>query len=298
MNKPLDSLDWSLVQAFLAVAEGGSLSEAARRMGASQPTLGRQIRQIEDLLGVALFTRRPRGLDLTDTGAEMLPHAQAMRAAMRGLSLVAAGHQQALDGPVRVTASHVVAHYILPGILAGLRRDAPGITIDLVPSDTTENLLFREADIAIRMYRPTQLQIVTRHLGDLAICAFASDAYLARRGMPQSPGDLARHDLVGYDRSEMILRAMHEAGWPAERDWFTTRCDSQVTYLELVRAGCGIGFGQRHWIEADPTLSVIDLGVDIPPLPVWLAAAEAMRAAPRVRRVWQALAEGMAPYLI
>lgn len=297
MANAVRSLDWSLVQAFLAVAEGGSLSEAARRLGASQPTLGRQIKQIEDALGVTLFKRQPRGLALTDTGAEMLTHAQAMRAALHQIELTAAGHQHALEGPVRITASHVVACHLLPAIIAQLRAEEPGITIDLDASDTTENLLFREADIAIRMYRPTQLDLVTKHLGDIRLTAFAARNYLERKGIPRSVADMQQHDLVGYDRSDLMVRAMQMGGIPATRDWFTTRCDDQVSYLELVRAGCGIGFGQARLIARDPMVQELDLGFDIPSLPVWLTAPEAMRATPRIRRVWDALARGLAPFV-
>ncbi|MGH1453944.1 MAG: LysR family transcriptional regulator [Paracoccaceae bacterium] len=297
MTDALRSLNWSLIQAFLAVAEEGSLSQAATRLGASQPTLGRHIQQIEQALGVPLFTRQPRGLSLTETGAELLPHAQAMRAAMHQMTLTAAGHQHDLNGPVRVTASHVVALHLLPPIIAKLRAAEPGIVIDLDPSDETGNLLFREADIAVRMYRPTQLELVARHLGDIRLTAFAAHDYLNRRGWPETVQDLRQHDLVGYDRSDLILRAMQQGGIPARRDWFTTRCDDQVTYLELVRAGCGIGFGQAQMIARDPQVAEIPLGVDIPALPVWLTAPQAMRSTPRIRHVWDALASGLAPFV-
>ena len=91
MDKSLANLDWSLLQSFLAVAEEGSLSAAARRLGASQPTLGRQIRQVEQQLGVTLFTRKPRGLQLTDIGATLLPAAQTMRDAAGQMALAVAG---------------------------------------------------------------------------------------------------------------------------------------------------------------------------------------------------------------
>ena len=297
MKTPFHTLDWTLVKAFLAVAEGGSLSEAARRLGASQPTLGRQIRQMEQALGVTLFTRQPRGLALTDTGAEMLPHARTMRSALHQIELAAAGHEQSLEGTVRITASHVVALHILPPIIAGLRAAEPGITIALDASDTAGNLLFREADIAIRMFRPTQLELVAQHLGDIRLTAFAARSYLTRKGTPRSADDLPGHDMVGYDQSDLMIRAMQMGGVPATRDWFTTRCDDQVTYLELVRAGCGIGFGQARLIARDPDVVPIDLGLDVPPLPVWLAAPQAMRGTPRIRRVWDALATGLAPFV-
>lgn len=293
MDKVISDVDWSLVQAFLAVAEAGSLSGAARKLGASQPTLGRQVRAIEEQLGLALFRRQARGLDLTEEGTVLLPPARAMREAMREIALYAAGHENALEGTVRITSSDMVAHHVLPPIIARIRQEAPEIAVELAPTDSSENLLYREADIAVRMYRPEQLDVVARHVGDIELGMFAARAYLERRGWPQSAADLVEHDLVGYDRSELIVRGMREAGFNVSREMFKARCDSQTVYWELVRAGCGIGFGQAMVGRHDPGVVEIDIGFPIPGLPVWLAAHQGMRHTPRIRAVWDMLAEGL-----
>ncbi len=297
MDRRIDITDWSLIRAFLAVAETGSLSAAARRLGTSQPTLGRQIKTLERQLATQLFTRHARGLSPSDQGQALLPAARAMQEAAHQLGLTAAGQAQTLRGTVRITASQIVSHYLLPPILAQIRRAEPQITIDLAPNDSPENLLFQEADIAVRMFRSTQLDIVTRHLGDLPIVIFASRAYLDRRGRPQTPDDLLTHDLIGYDRSELILRGMRDVGFDATRDWFALRSDDQAACVELARAGCGIGFGQRHIVENDPQLEIIELGIDLPALPVWLAAPETTRRSPRIARIWGLLEHGLAPML-
>lgn len=283
------SPDWSLIEAFLAVAEAGSLSGAARTLGASQPTLGRRIAQLEAELGVELFHRRPRGLDLTESGLALVPDAEIARDAMNRIAIAAAGEQTQLSGTVRITASEMLSYFHLPAIISGLRRTEPEIEIELVPSDITSNLLFREADIAIRMYRPTQLDLVTQHIGDLAIAMYASREYLARRGTPAGPADLARHDLVGFDGNEAILDGYRTAGLPASRDWFGVRCDHNLAYWALVRVGCGIGFAQRNIADRYDDVVEIELGFPLPPLPVWLTAHEAMRRSPRIRRVWDVL---------
>ena len=291
------SLDWSLIQSFLAVAETGSLSAGARQLAASQPTLGRQIRTLEAALGVELFQRHARGLELTQLGRDMLPAAQSMHDAMNALSMAAAGAQTTLEGDVRVTTSVFMAHHVLPGILAYVRHAEPDIRIDLVASDDSDNLLFREADIAVRMYRPRQLDMVTRHLGDISLGMFAARSYVDRHGVPTTPADLQHHDLVGYDKSDIIVRSMREAGLPAQRDWFKVRCDNQSAYWELVRAGCGIGFCQRHTALADPEIVEIVPGLPIPPLPVWLTAHEAMRHTPRIERIWDMLSDRLRPFV-
>lgn len=298
MDKSLTSLDWALVRAFLIVAETGSLSAAARRLGASQPTLGRQIRQMETALGQTLFNRQPKGLALTENGRALMPGAQKMQTAMHEIALTAAGQETGLAGPVRITASESVSLYILPPILAKLRAEAPGISVDIVPSDSTENLLFREADIALRMYRPKQLELVGRHLGDIRLGIFASRAYLDRAGRPETVRDLFDHPIIGYDRNEEIIRELQARGFPATREWFAFRCDSHTVNWELVRAGCGIGFGQAGVAGADPEIEEIPIDVNLPVLPVWLATHQALRHSPRIALVWDALAEGMAPHLV
>lgn len=292
-----EQLDWSLLQAFLAVAENGSLSAAARAMGQSQPTLGRQIARAEAALGVALFHRQRRGMALTRTGEALLPAARAMREAASEVALKAAGQDRSLSGTVRLTASMVMAHFVLPPILAGLRRAEPGIQIELVSTDATENLLFREADIALRMYRPGQLDVITRHLGEVRLGLFAAKSYLAGRAWPASIEEVLALDWVGYDRNEAMLRGMREAGWPVSRDFFALRCDDQAAHWQCVRAGAGVGITQAMIGDSDPAVSRLLPDLALPTLPVWLTAHEAMRTTPRVARVWAHLVDGLGAVL-
>lgn len=298
MAESLDTLDWALVQAFVAVAEAGSLSAAARRLGASQPTLGRRVQAAEAALGMRLFRRVPRGLEPTEAGAALLGPARAMAAAAQALRAAAAGRELRPAGPVRITASVMVAAHLLPPVLARMRGALPEVSVDVVPSDRTETLLFGEADIAVRMYRPAQLDLVVRHLGDLPLGIFAARAYLDRRGRPETAEAFFAHDLVGEDREDRLLRGMRAMGWPARREDFATRCDDPAVAWALVRAGCGLGIGPQAVGRADPQLEEVTLpGVALPALPVWLAAQARMRQVPRLARVWDRLAEGLRPLL-
>ncbi|MFC3612510.1 LysR family transcriptional regulator [Lutimaribacter marinistellae] len=288
-----DLPDWSLVQSFLDVAETGSLSAAARRTNRSQPTLGRQIQALEDALGIAVFERHARGLRLSDAGREILPMAQRMRDAVQELTLSAAGRSDQLEGTVRITASVFASHHVLPPILARIRQTEPLIQLELAPTDSSDNLLYREADIAVRMYPPRQADILAQHVRDLKLGTFAAKSYLDRSGRPETVADLLRHDIVGFDQSGLIIDTMHRMGYEANRESFPVRCDNQTTYWELVRAGCGIGFCQCSVARKDPLVEELPLGLPIPPLPVWLAAPQAMRRTPRMRRVWDLLAEGL-----
>lgn len=290
----LTNLDWSLVQAFLAVADSGSLSAAARKLGLTQPTVGRHIQTLEDELGIPLFKRQARGMALTAEGAALLEPARAMREAARTLSLFAAGGENDLSGKVRVTASVFVAHHVLPGIVAELRETTPEIQIELVASDATDNLLFGEADIAVRMFRPTQLDIVTKHVGDLRLALFGAKSYIQRRGRPTTPEEVLQHDIIGYDRNDAMIRGFREAGIEVGPEFFPVRCDNQTVVWELVRAGAGLGFGAELAGQNDPLLTQIDFGIEIPRIEVWLAAHERVRRSPRVDTVWALLGRRLA----
>ncbi len=295
MTHALTPADWSLVQAFLMVAEEGSLSGAARQLGASQPTLGRQIKTLEQQLNASLFKRQARGLELTETGAALVAPARAMRDAMGQIELTAAGQSARIEGTVRITASVMTSLYHLPDIVADIRDKEPDIAIELVPSDDSRNLLYREADIAVRMYRPTQLDLVTQHIGDIQLTLCAAKSYLEKRGRLLDPSDLTTHDFVGYDTSTALIDGFKGAGFDVTRDFFKVRCDDHATYWGLVRAGCGVGFSQTNIVQEDPDVETLDPGFPLPVLPIWLTAHEAMRHTPRIRRVWDLLAEGLKP---
>lgn len=257
----MDILDWTMTRSFLAVAETGSLTRAARPLGLSQPTLTRHITDLESRLG-SLFHRQPRGLAPNDTALALLPHAKAMEDAAARLSLAAAGREAAPTGTVRLTASRAVSFHMLPAILADLRRVEPGIDIDLVPPDTPKNLLLREADIALSMYRPDQAEVITAHVADLPFGLSAARSHIARHGAPQTVEDLLAHGMIGFDRSDLMLRVM---------------------------AGLGIGGVQTIIAREMPDLVRVVPDLPLPPLPVWITAHQALRHTPRIRQVFDHL---------
>ncbi len=288
MAKPFD---WTHLQSFVAVAEHGSLSGAARAVGGSQPTMGRHVGALEAELGVRLFERTAGGLELTPTGADLLEYARRMAEAADRFSLAAEGRSEAIAGTIRITASDIVAAYVLPDILTALRRTEPEIDIELVASDRTENLLQREADIAVRMYRPTQADVFTRKVGELHIGMFAAHAYIERRGAPLSLEDFQGHDIVGYDRSDQIVQGFRAAGIEVDREFFSFRCDNQVACWHMVLAGYGIGFNQVRVGEAEPRVMRLQVDAELPKLPIWLAAHSELKTSRRVRRVFDFLVE-------
>ncbi|MGR3289930.1 MAG: LysR family transcriptional regulator, partial [Paracoccaceae bacterium] len=245
-------------------------------------------------LGVELFRRVPRGLQLTLAGLEILDHANMMQQAAARLRLAAEGQAAVLRGTVRITASVVMSHFVLPSIISEMRIELPEVDVELVPSDATENLIFREADIAIRMYRPTQLDVITRHIVDQPIGLYASREYLNRAGRPNSTAEVMKMDFVGLDKNDLMIRAMGDIGMQVDRDFFPVRCDDQAAHWRLVCAGCGLGGMQTKIADAEPLVERIPTEFDLPTLPVWLAAPDALRSNARIRRVWDILAASLA----
>lgn len=293
MNDP----DWSLWRSFAAVVETGSLSAAARALGLSQPTLGRHVEALEQALGVTLFERTLNGLKATETALRLYEPVLGAQRALAEASLMAEGAQAALKGTVRITASEVVSQFVLPQMLVPIRTEFPEIAIELVPTDSTENLLLREADIAIRMFRPTQLELVTRKLGEIAIVCCAHEDYLARRGTPQTIEALYDHDMIGLDRSDLMLRVATYLGFPLTRDDFVLRTDDQPLMWELLRAGLGIGFGQEQLVASTPGMRAILPHLRPPSLEVWLTTHRELFTSRRIRAIYDALGAALSAYV-
>ncbi|CAN7163778.1 LysR family transcriptional regulator [Mesorhizobium sp. LjNodule214] len=292
----MTDIDWNLIKSFVTVAETGSLSAAARKLAASQPTLGRHIAEVEQALGVTLFRRGRRGYALTEAGSTLYERGRAVSEQASAFSLLALGSVEAIEGTVRIAASEVVAAYVLPEMTARLGVEEPGIEVEIVASNQVENLLRRDADIAIRMVKPAQNELVARKVTDIPLCLCAASSYLERRGWPLEPGDLVGHDLIGFDRSDEIIRGFTQFGISLTRNAFRFRTDNQIVLWEAVRAGNGIGFGQGPLIDRDPLVETVLPELTLPVLPVWLAMHRDVRSSVRIRRVADFLYEELKRY--
>jgi DNA-binding transcriptional LysR family regulator len=290
IKTPSRDFDWSLARTFLAALESGSLLGAAKRLGSSQPTVGRQISELESQLGVVLFERTGRGLVPTQSALQLAVSAQAMEAAALQLARSGSGSQKQGSGTVRITASQPVACYLLPPILSDMRRALPEIQVELESSNVVSNLLRREADIALRMVRPDQATLVAKKIGSVKVGTYASRDYLTRRGTPKQPMDLIGHDLIGYDKGEDIIRGFRAAGQSITREAFAFRTDDLIVQWEAVRAGLGIGFYANYLARSDPNVLRILPTMALPELPMWLTVHREIRTSQRIRAVFDFLA--------
>ena len=289
----MQTFDWGLAQIFLAVLETGSLTAAAKALGRSQPTVGRQIILLEEQLGVTLFNRTGRALVPTPAAFDLADQARNMRAAAAIISLAATGHSETLEGTVLITASEVMATYALPRIIAGLMQEERGLQIELVASNSSENLLLREADIAIRMHRPEQVDLIARKIGEVPMGLFAHTSYLDRFGRPERIEEFADHIFLGYDRSDMMIDGVRAFGIEASKNDFRLRTDNQVSYAEAIAAGAGIGATAHLALKGRDQIEQVMAEAPIPPMQMWIAAHQELKTSALVRRVFDHLAEAL-----
>ena len=293
------SFNWALVRSFIAVLDAGSLTGAARTLGAQQPTLSRHLTELEAQLGAALFERTGRGVTPTATALAIADAARQMESGADALAQSLASRRAATSGSVRITTIQVAATWLLPPVLAALQVAEPGIQIELVASNQLSNLLRREADIAVRMVRPQQSSLIARKLADMPIVVAAHRDYLARAGTPRRGADLLQHRLIGYDRDDAITRGFAAMGSVLPAAQFVLRTDDHVVYGQMVAAGVGIGFVAQHSIPHWPGVVVLSLAdVKIPPLPCWLAVHRGIRGNRVVRRVYDFLAAALPAALV
>jgi DNA-binding transcriptional LysR family regulator len=292
------SPDWDLLQSLHAVLEAGSFSAAAKLRRLTQPTLGRHIDQLERQLGSPLFLRSPRGLQPTDLALSFQPHLTDMAAAAAAAARDASDAAGGETGVVRLTVSDNIGAEVLPPMLARFREAHPGIDVELVLSNRNEDLSRRDADIAVRMARPTQNSLVAKKVGVLELGFHATPEYLERYGTPVTIADLRNHALIGRDRDVPDLSgspAIAASGLLYGRDLFSLRTDNDLAQLAAIRAGYGIGvcqlqIGRRygfHRVLADDFRMMLE---------VWICMHETLRSSARMRLMFDHLAKELGAY--
>ena len=291
------AVSWDFYRTFLEVLREGSLSGAARSLGLTQPTVGRHVDALEEALGYALFIRTQQGLSPTQQALALRPYAEALESTSMALLRAASSQESGVRGTIRITASDVITVEVLPAIITELHAAYPELTIELMPSNRIEDLLQREADIAVRMQRPSQGVLIARRIGDIELGMYAHKDYLARRGKPVRIDDLAGHALIGFDKETAFIRSMKTQLPEVRRELLALRTDSDLASLAMLRAGFGIGFCQIGLARRNPDLvrlfpKRISLKLD-----TWLAMHEDLRENPSCKVAFAALTNGLEKYV-
>lgn len=289
---------WNHARAFLVVAEEGSFSAAARALGMAQPTLGRQIAALEEELGIALFERVGHSLVLTSTGQDLVEHVRAMNEAAIRFAFTAAGQAQAIDGTVRIAASEAVSAYLLPPVIEEVRNLYPGIELELVVSNSISDLRRREADIAIRHFRPQGEDLVARLIKEKSIAhLYAAPKYLEKIGHPRNVEELtARAQVLAFDDIERFKKGLHALGLPFGDKSFAVRTDNHLVQWELAKRGVGMCMMMEEIGDHEPrlvrALPEFFQGV---PFPTWLTSHRELKTNRRMRVIFDLLAEKLFP---
>jgi DNA-binding transcriptional LysR family regulator len=294
MHKRMDwrsiKFDWNHARAFLVTVEEGSLSAASRALGTTQPTLGRQVSALERKLGVVLFERVGQGLSLTPSGLELVDHIRAMGDAASRVSLSASGKSQSAEGSVCISATEVDAVFRLPPIIAKLRRSEPGIHIEIIASSAESDLSRREADIAIRNYRPRQPSLIAKKVKDLGGRLYATRAYLKRIGHPSSPEEVSRADFIGFDRKDDLIKALTAFDLTLTQRNVVLVSESNLVQWEHVKHGLGIGVMAQDIGDKEPRVEQVLPKYAPLMFPMWLVSHRELNTSRRVRLVFDMLA--------
>jgi len=290
-------IGWELYRSFLSVLIEGSLSGAARALGVAQPTVGRHVAALEKSLGLALFTRSQIGLMPTEAALSLRSYAEAMQSTAAALERAAASQGTGVRGTVRVTASDVIGVEVLPPIIASLRDEHPDLVLELVLTDRMQDLLRREADIAVRMARPRQELLVARRVGQIELGLHAHQRYLSRHGTPNTMADLANHSLIGFDQTTAFIRSAGKglSGW--RREAFAMRTDNNLAQLALIRSGAGIGVCQAAIARRDDSIVRLFPRQFSLQMETWITMHEDLRNSPRCRVAFDALVKGLQQYV-
>lgn len=291
-------IGWELYRSYLSVLQEGSLSGAARALGAAQPTVGRHVAALEKALGLALFTRSQLGLMPTEAALSLRSYAEAMSSTAAALKRAAESQGEGVKGTVRVTASEVIGVEVLPPILAQLQDEHPGLKVELVLTNQVQDLLRREADIAVRMTQPKQEPLIARRVGKVELGLHAHKKYLQGRGTPRTVADLDSHALIGFDQETPFLRAARKSLPAWHRDNFALRSDSDLAQLAMIRAGGGIGVCQVGLARRDAQLVRVLAKHFAVGLETWLTMHEDLRGSLRCKVAFDALLQGLQRYVI
>lgn len=296
MDWRASKFDWNRARAFLVTAEEGSLSAAARALGMAQPTLGRQVDALEQELGIVLFERVGRGLTLTPSGLELLEHVRNMGQAANAVSMTAFGQSQSIEGTICIAASETYATLVLPPIIKKLRKAEPGIDIEIVASNFASDLRRREADIAIRNFRPTEPDLIAKKIRDVPARLYATPGYLDSIGNPALPYDLREGSFISIDDGNALMHGLNAIGLNLTSKNFPIMTENYSVMWALVKQGVGIGILDGNIGDREPLVQRVLPDMEPLMFPIWLVSHRELNTSRRIRMVFDLLAKELANY--
>lgn len=288
----MTKIDWTDLHIFLAIVEAGSISGAAKALNMSQPTVGRHLNALEDAAGTSLFARSTRALKLTDSGEAILENARRMGVEALTIERLLEGHVKTLSGLVKITAVEGLGTHWLPREIAIFNERYPDITIEIQIGNRVVDLQRREADIALRLVRPYQGDLIAKKLTSYGFGLYADKGYLERHGVPVGVEDLAQHQMVG-----MPHQVFRDIGFGAD-EWehisqakTVVQTNSPSAHIEATCAGLGIGLHSHRWASSYSNLLRVLPQINLDKVGVWIVSHEDLRHSARIRAVFDFLSE-------
>ncbi len=285
------NFDWNRARAFLVTAEEGSLSAAAKALATTQSTIGRQVSALEQELGVSLFEKVGRGLEITPSGLALIEHVREMGEAANRLSLLATGKSTNIEGSVAITASEAAAVLFLPPLLKELREAQPGIHIEIIASNDSSDLRRREADIAIRNVEPTHAELIARKLPSQPASFYATPDYLQMLGNPERLEDLADAHFVGFVDNAAYIEGLAQIGLKLSKANFPYSTQSHMVHWQLAKSGAAIGVMPNYLGDQEPLVKRIPVEIPAFEVQTWLVVHRELRTSRRIQVVYDFLAE-------
>lgn len=290
MNMTAPPFDWNQARAFVATAQAGSFSAAARALGLTQPTLGRQVAALEQALDLVLFERIGRKLSLTPAGRDVLEHLRTMETAATQAALIATGRSETVAGEVCVSVTDLMALYVMPTFTAELRRVAPQITLRILASNSLSDLQRREADIAVRHVAPTQPELIARKVREAQGRLYASDRYIARHGPLDTVEAVAKADFIAIGSADEMVGYLRNWGVPITRDNICVTCDSGPAGWDMACRGLGITAMSDDLAPLFAQMQIVAPTLPPVPVPYWLTTHRELHSSKRIRLVFDRLA--------
>lgn len=276
----MNDINWDGLRYFLAAANSGSLTAAAEALGSNQPTVGRHIDALEQSLGTKLFQRSVKGLTLTDEGAYILEQSQAIQAAMTKIQHLLAGEQDEIAGTIRLTLPEGLCLEVMMPLLAEFHTAYPNIKLLLNVTAQSMNLIQGESDMAIRLYRPKEADLVVKSLGRMEMGLFASKEYIDTYGAPTRAEELSQHRIIAYGEQ---LGNMSENKWLLALSSPVLMSDSTSTRLRATIEGVGISIQPRQFQRHNTNLIQILNNQDLAGHDMWLVYHKDLRNLARIR---------------
>lgn len=294
----MSKTSWEWIQSFIAVAESGSLSKAALLLGTSQPTLSRHMQSLEHSTGLTLFNRSTKGLQLSVEGLSLLSSSKMMRDASEQFMRQASGQSKELTGTIRISVNEIIALYYLPEIIAEFNTLYPKVDVEIDVSNTTTSLNKRDADIALRMFKPTQPDLIIRRLPDIELKLVASDTFIQRYGIPSDLTSISRYPVIGFDRDTYNYGNAKSNIINLSDLHILNKTDFLPLHIELARKGAGITATHIKVIKQYPELQEILPEICIPNIEFWLVCHADVQHNRRIRVMTDFLYEKLNSLLI